>query len=224
MTAKIDLTGKVFGRLTVLYESPVGSKQLKWRCICECGTQVDVYGHHLRRPKSGTKSCGCLVVETSRAKALRNNIGGYKGYTKYDGLDSYLANTTRNGDCLEWAGATYRNGYAKFPKNTRIASELGHRAVFMMVQGYLPQTVMHTCDNPKCINPQHLLPGTPKLNNQDRVLKKRDLHLRRLTENQVLDIRKALAAGESASAIGNRFSVSKQSILAIKHRRTWSYL
>ena len=55
----IDETGNKYGSLTVLHkaETPKG-KPIKWRCQCDCGNEVDVYGTSLRN--GNTKSCGCL--------------------------------------------------------------------------------------------------------------------------------------------------------------------
>jgi len=48
-----------------------------------------------------------------------------------------------------------------------------HRAVFYKIAGYLPEVVMHTCDNPRCINPEHLIAGTQSDNMQDMLRKGR---------------------------------------------------
>src|SRR5262245_34706055 len=58
-----DLTGKRFGRLTVLSlagkrRSPCGKSELVWHCRCDCGTEKDVRGNTLRW--GSTQSCGCL--------------------------------------------------------------------------------------------------------------------------------------------------------------------
>lgn len=58
---KIDLTGQVFGRLTVLGETDKkeGSEKVRWICQCSCGNITHVMGHSLRAGQS--KSCGCLA-------------------------------------------------------------------------------------------------------------------------------------------------------------------
>lgn len=48
-----------------------------------------------------------------------------------------------------------------------------HRLKFFEVHGYWPEVVMHTCDNSRCINPEHLVAGTFALNNKDRANKGR---------------------------------------------------
>ena len=56
----VDLKGKKFNFLTVLYRlPPQGSgKQIKWHCLCDCGNETDVLSWNLR--SGGTVSCGCV--------------------------------------------------------------------------------------------------------------------------------------------------------------------
>lgn len=62
MGKKIDLTGKIFTRLTVIKESTKRiSGGVIWECLCDCGNQTFVAASHLIREK--TKSCGCLAKE-----------------------------------------------------------------------------------------------------------------------------------------------------------------
>ncbi|QDP50286.1 MAG: hypothetical protein Tp178MES00d2C33159851_76 [Prokaryotic dsDNA virus sp.] len=79
MGKKLDLTGKRFGRLAVISEAPKhtmpsGYKARKWRCVCDCGVEREIFQTALT---SGvTQSCGCYRIEqlpTNResAKGLR---------------------------------------------------------------------------------------------------------------------------------------------------------
>ena len=58
---KINLIGKVFGKLTVIKETEkrASSGDVIWLCQCECGNQVEVIASNLKRKKNGTISCGC---------------------------------------------------------------------------------------------------------------------------------------------------------------------
>ena len=60
-----DLTGKKFGRLTVLYRvpNPKNNKHSMWHCRCDCGTEKDILGTNLIQ--GGTVSCGCYSREKS---------------------------------------------------------------------------------------------------------------------------------------------------------------
>ena len=70
-----DLTGTVFGRLTVLGFSYFNWNRVSyWRCRCECGKErvVDVSSLN----KGHTRSCGCLAVDHCRASAIARRQGG----------------------------------------------------------------------------------------------------------------------------------------------------
>lgn len=70
--------------------------------------------------------------------------------------------------CLEWQGATAKGGYARVRHDGR--SQTLIRLISGAKKG---QSVLHTCDNPKCVNPDHLKPGTQKENVQDCIAKGR---------------------------------------------------
>lgn len=79
----IDETGNHHNRLEVLRRAnpsaPSYATGAYWLCRCECGTELIVYGAHLRTGK--VKSCGCLRSETVR-KNRKSNKG--KKYNIYD--------------------------------------------------------------------------------------------------------------------------------------------
>ena len=68
MANAIDLSGKTYGRLTVLSRNPIkgNRRQVRWNCVCECGNDHIVTGESLRGGKS--KSCGCLLFESRYVK------------------------------------------------------------------------------------------------------------------------------------------------------------
>lgn len=79
---KIDLTGRVFGSLKVLYEtspyvSPNGYSQLMWHCECECGRFCDVMGTHLL--SGHTTSCGCKQTSKLHPRKARDLTGNRFG-------------------------------------------------------------------------------------------------------------------------------------------------
>ncbi len=61
MQKVIDLTGKRFGRLTVLNRAENHGIHPSWHCRCDCGKETKVAGQHLRN--GTTKSCGCLRIK-----------------------------------------------------------------------------------------------------------------------------------------------------------------
>lgn len=71
----IDLTGRKFGKLTVVnkvdnFISKDGSVRTMWNCVCECGNSVTVMANNLKSGK--TKSCGCLRKETVKGIGCRH--------------------------------------------------------------------------------------------------------------------------------------------------------
>lgn len=66
----IDLTGLIFGKLTVVKRLPTVKKRTIWRCLCECGKCCDVRSDHL---KTGiTSSCGCYRLERLREVVIKH--------------------------------------------------------------------------------------------------------------------------------------------------------
>lgn len=73
-----DLTGKTYGRLTVLHRVENDGKRARWACRCACGNRKVAYATYLLC--GDTKSCGCLHVEasTQRIVAVGTKHGGRK--------------------------------------------------------------------------------------------------------------------------------------------------
>lgn len=70
-----DITGQVFGRLTVLERDCFANGKTRWLCRCECGQSTVVIGQLLRNGK--TRSCGCLRADRAAETATKH--GGYAG-------------------------------------------------------------------------------------------------------------------------------------------------
>ena len=78
---------------------------------------------------------------------------------------------------------------------------------------------LHSCDNPRCIEPSHLRWGTQTDNLNDRKARHR---YRKLTQADAQEIKAALAGGETGRALAHRFGVSEGMIGHIKHGRQWT--
>jgi hypothetical protein len=102
----------------------------------------------------------------------------------------------------------------------------------MEKRGVIPagMFVCHSCDNPSCVNIDHLFLGTHKENMRDMKSKGRQAngerqHLAKLSEDQVTWIRKLWVAGRmTLKEVGDLFGVSDSTVLAIHQRRTWSHV
>lgn len=95
MLARIDLTGKVFGRWTVDGESHKKKSMVYWHCTCDCGSKRVVFGADLKRGMS--KSCGCLARELLSAKSSTHGLSEHKAYRSWIEMKSRCLNPENTG-------------------------------------------------------------------------------------------------------------------------------
>lgn len=104
-----------------------------------------------------------------------------------------------------------------------------HRVAYALTYGDAPpdHDIMHTCDTPLCVRPDHLRPGTTQENTADKVAKGRQykgerIHTSKFTAVQVGAIRRRYAAGQALiKEIAHEYAVGWNTIEAIVHGRAW---
>jgi len=138
--------------------------------------------------------------------------------------------------CWNWTASLRPTGYGQM--RYLGTTELAHRISWMLFRGPIPKAknrygtmnVLHHCDNPKCVNPQHLYIGDQSDNANDAVARDRwgkrgckgEAHGRsKLTEKDVRAIR---ASEQSANQLADRYRVSKSAIQHVLRRRSWSHI
>lgn len=138
--------------------------------------------------------------------------------------------TTPSG-CWNWIGWKDLLGYGRFwfLGNSRFA----HRVSYILFVGPIPEGlfILHSCDNPSCVNPAHLRAGTPQDNMDDAYTRGRKNDRgsangsSKLTESQVEEIRKAYPQ-ETQAQIALRFGVCQAHISDIIRRRrgAWKHV
>ena len=87
-----DITGKIYGRLTViaLANSRARDWKTRWLCRCDCGTTVEIERASLTR--GHTKSCGCLQIEISKQVNMRHGLKGTRVYRIWRGMKTRCHN------------------------------------------------------------------------------------------------------------------------------------
>ena len=143
---------------------------------------------------------------------------------------------TERWDCWEWMGSRKPKGYGNVRVNKkdfsahRVARELSN---FTIPHGYV---VMHTCDNPPCCNPSHLMLGTRMANHCDMLIKGRQAFRKgkavgennnrsKLTVEKVKEIR-ALYLNKTLDQyqLAEKFGVSQPAIGSVVRRDTWKHV
>ena len=108
---------------------------------------------------------------------------------------------------------------------------MAHRISWALENGPVPEgmMVLHSCDNPGCVNPAHLFLGTHFDNMRDMVAKKRQargesVYRSKLTAEDVREIRQLIAIGRSHGGIAREYGVLRTAIGNINTGYTWAWL
>jgi Pectobacterium phage endonuclease len=124
-------------------------------------------------------------------------------------------------ECWEWTGSRHPVGHGRLRIGGRTGTiEYAHRLAWLLWVGEIPpqMQIRHTCDNPPCCNPAHLLLGTQAENCLDMVKRRR--HGReKITPDQVRYIRSFPWKRGLITMLAKKFDVHPQTITEIRHGR-----
>lgn len=149
-------------------------------------------------------------------------------------IDRFEAKFTRSNSCWLWTASTRRDGYGQFRLNGTTTA--AHRVAYTLYRGKIRpgKFVLHSCDNRKCVNPDHLFVGTAADNARDMAAKGRqtlqknpelfwgERHPRAiLTNDQASDILARSARGERQVDIARLYRVNRQVIHQIVNVKTY---
>lgn len=139
-------------------------------------------------------------------------------------------------NCWYWTGRSRsKKGYGNISAGARDANhKLAHRLSYEIHKGAIPvgMVVMHTCDNPSCVNPDHLVVGTQSENILDSFRKGRKISIpphkqgeehgaSKLNNELVKLIR---ASTDSIKSLSIFYGVSLSSIERVLNRKTWKHI
>lgn len=135
--------------------------------------------------------------------------------------------------CWLWTGPRFRDnrGLLTYGRLTIKGHRVyAHRIAYAITYGDPGgKGVLHRCDNPPCVRPEHLFLGTQAENNRDMEVKGRARHLcgeahyaAKMTEDGVRELRRRRVAGESLGSLARAFKLSKRTVLAIVRLEAWA--
>jgi hypothetical protein len=191
---------------------------------------------------SGLCGCGCGRL-TKIAKKTRTIFGWVKGqpYRYLQGhsplripktdpvqrFESWFTPAAAD-ECWPWQGSRSKRGYGKFWADGRTIRAPRWALERKLGRSLQPDEVTrHTCDNPPCVNPAHLIVGSTQDNASDAVERglyaagARNGRAAKLNYETVAQIRRAYADGVTQQALADAYGVCHQSISNVVNHLTW---
>lgn len=178
-----------------------------------------------------SKHLGMCLAHYKRFNRYGDPLSGGPSHFKNpdDAFNARIKKNTNNG-CIEWTGSSDQKGYGQLRIDGKLIK--AHRFAWSRVNGPIPEgmLVLHSCDNPKCVNVDHLRVGTHKDNMADmddrnrrvnRQNKGEDCVGSKLTEDQVRQIR---TDNRRQIDIADDYGISQSVVSKIKLYQTWGHV
>jgi hypothetical protein len=183
-------------------------------------------------------NCGTEFLAKYQWEASRHQLHcGRRCYRAYLNAperraELFWAQVEKTPSCWLWTGWKLNSGYGETTIRGRKIT--AHRLSYIWAYGEIPKgkLIMHTCDTPLCVRPDHLRIGTDKTNHDDMVAKRRHAHgttnsHAKLTDAQAQAIRAEYWYRNGRSNVlelAAKYGVSKITIGALVSGRTWRHL
>lgn len=161
---------------------------------------------------------------------MENELRAGKELVTLIDIERFFSFFDKTVGCWIWKGGLPDDGYPRIAINNK--SVLGHVLSYVLHKGVIPEGlhVCHECDNPSCVNPDHLWLGTHSQNMEDRGNKGRwkhngrfgtNINSAKITANDAIEIRKCVELGASQTEMSKRFKLSKSAINSLIKGKTW---
>lgn len=207
-----DLTGQKFVNFTVREFTGREGVYFLWRCDCSCGNVF-------------VKSSKSILTHHDAHCGINENHSKWRDpeFIK-ERFRAYFTEGSPE-ECWEWAGPRDPNTdygiFQAIDPNSRAA----HRFSYRYYKGEIPEGlfICHHCDNPPCVNPNHLYAGTASQNMQDKHNRGRHWPFA-LTIDDVVDIRKRMSAGlryGDMKAMAKEYCCDKSLLFLIRNGKIW---
>lgn len=191
-------------------------------CECGCGELAGI-------ANATVKSRGWVKGKPRRF--LRGHQSRVLQRARRDARERFWEKVKKvEGGCWLWTASTNK-GYGLFREFPGLRMEMTHRISYRWAKGEIPEgaVVMHSCDNKRCVNPEHLSVGPQSENvrqavERNLVRRGEQKPLHKLSDLAVSEIRRRAANGESGNRLAMEFGVSSPTIQAIVHRRKWRHV
>jgi hypothetical protein len=175
-------------------------------------------------PREGRVSC----IECAHKRRERRG-SSRPDWKSLSAMKRFWSQVRKGDGCWEWTGARSK-GYGQVRLNGRRVG--AHVASFELNVGPVGGLdVLHRCDNPPCVRPDHLFLGTAKDNVADMMAKGRNRPLRgeangcsKLTEPEVVAVVARIRAGQSDVVVAKETGVSRSVVHGIRTGRSWRHV
>lgn len=145
----------------------------------------------------------------------QGRTGRQAGTDRAEAIARFWSRVKFGPDCWEWQGAINRTtGYGTFQASALNGLRYTHRIGYVLTHGAIPARlwVLHNCDNPRCVRPDHLYAGTPQQNTRDRDARGRGGSYKLTGEAA----RAIIASDDPIDVLAQRFGVSGNTIRRIR--------
>lgn len=202
-------------------------------CCRDCGRKgqskrVTVICQHCQRPFEAKQH----VLAKGEGKFCSNICKG-NNVIPQTPEQRFWKKVEKTDSCWLWTGGSDCNGYGRMGVGrSDEGTILAHRFSYELHRGPIAGNlfVCHRCDNPQCVNPNHLFLGTALDNVQDMIAKSRNAHgekapWSKLTETQVTEIRQRYAAGGiTQKALAKEYGLIQTTVGEIVRRVIWKHV
>lgn len=172
-----------------------------------------------------------LQKKKQKTCVVCNNIHKRKCYDTCSMKCLIKKRTNENNGCWEWQGSVNEHNYGVIAIKRK--TFFAHRISFNEYKGEIPKgfCLLHSCDNSRCVNPEHLRIGTRAENCKEMYLKKRnrcqfgeERFCAKLKEEDVFHIRSLIDSGKKQQDIADLYNLHNSAISNIKTGKTWKHL